>query len=73
MCDSGPDFLIDPSKRTFLRAAGLLVAGLILPQARADEKSAVASGSGHKVVVRSRPSTPGPQSSSTEPPPDSTR
>jgi hypothetical protein len=51
MCDSGPDFLIDPSKRTFLRAAGLLVAGLILPQARADEKSAVASGSGHKVIV----------------------
>jgi hypothetical protein len=50
MCDSGPEFLIDRSKRTFLRAAGLLVAGMILPQARADERSA-AAGSDHKVIV----------------------
>jgi hypothetical protein len=50
MCDSGPEFLIDPSKRTFLRAAGLVVAGMILPQARAHERSA-AAGSGRKVIV----------------------
>ena len=41
----------DPSKRTFLRAAGWLVAGLVLPQARADKSPQAMAGSGQKVVV----------------------
>src|ERR1019366_4773110 len=49
--DSSPDFLLDESKRTFLRAAGLLVAGLVLPQSRADENSRTGVGSGHKVIL----------------------
>ena len=48
---SSPDFLLDESKRTFLRAAGLLVAGLVLPQSRADENSRTGVGSGHKVIL----------------------
>ena len=48
--DSDPAFLIDSSKRAFLRAAGLLVAGMILPNARAEEKPAGA-GSDHKVIL----------------------
>ena len=43
------EFLADSSRRTFLRAAGLLAAGLILPQARAQQGAQ--AGSGHKVVV----------------------
>ncbi len=43
--------IADPSKRTFLRAAGLLVAGLIAPQARAHPKAYGTGGSGQKVVV----------------------
>ena len=34
-----PEFVVDVSKRTFLRAAGLLVAGMMLPQAHADERA----------------------------------
>ena len=41
----------DPSKRTFLRAAGLLIAGLIAPQARAHQSLRGAAGSGQKAVV----------------------
>jgi len=41
----------DLSKRTFLRAAGLLAAGLLLPQARADEATGAAAGSGRKVIL----------------------
>ncbi len=41
----------DPSKRTFLRAAGLLVAELMLRQARADQSPPTVAGSGQKVVV----------------------
>ncbi len=47
--DTAP--LTDPSKRTFLRAAGLLVADLMLRQARADESPPTIAGSGQKVVV----------------------
>ncbi len=43
--------LTDPSKRTFLRAAGLLVADLMLRQARADESPRAVAGSGQKAVV----------------------
>lgn len=43
--------LEDGSKRRFLQAAGLLVAGLMLPQTRADEAPLAAQGSGHKVIV----------------------
>ncbi len=41
----------DPSKRTFLRAAGLLVAGLVVPQARGGKSPQAMAGSGQKVVV----------------------
>jgi hypothetical protein len=46
-----PESQFDESKRMFLRAAGLLVAGLMLPQARAEERLRAAAGSGHKVLV----------------------
>src|SRR5580704_8527572 len=46
-----PGLLIDPSKRRFLHAAGMLMAGLLVPGARADQKSSQVAGSGHKVVV----------------------
>ncbi|MGO8789332.1 MAG: hypothetical protein ACLQVL_18365 [Terriglobia bacterium] len=46
-----PDSAADNSKRTFLRAAGLLIAGLMLPQVRADESPQILTGSGQKVVV----------------------
>jgi hypothetical protein len=41
----------DFSKRTFLRAAGMLAAGLLIPQARADEAPGSVVGSGHKVIL----------------------
>jgi hypothetical protein len=41
----------DPSKRTFVRAAGLLVAGLVVPQARGGKSPQAMAGSGRKVVV----------------------
>ena len=43
--------LADPSKRTFLRAAGLLIAGLIAPEGRARLSLQGAADFGHKVVV----------------------
>ncbi|MBZ5514017.1 MAG: hypothetical protein LAN62_04075 [Acidobacteriia bacterium] len=45
------DSVVDRSKRSFLRAAGLLVAGQLLPQARAGKSSLAEAGSGQKVVV----------------------
>jgi hypothetical protein len=45
------EWVADPSKRAFLRAAGLLVAGLIVPQARAAKSPQAMAGSGQKVVV----------------------
>ncbi|MGD0694759.1 MAG: hypothetical protein ABSB82_07870 [Terriglobia bacterium] len=45
------EVIADPRKRAFLRKAGLLVAGLMLPRARADENPQVTVGSGQKVVV----------------------
>jgi hypothetical protein len=47
----GPEFLLDESKRTFLRAAGLLVAGMMFPQARAQQIQRASEGSGYKVVI----------------------
>src|SRR5258708_7214263 len=44
------DILLDSSRRTFLRAAGLLVAGMMLPHANAEEKRA-ATGPDHKVIL----------------------
>jgi hypothetical protein len=41
----------DPSKRTFLRAAGLLIAGLIAPQGRARQSLHGAADPGQKAVV----------------------
>jgi hypothetical protein len=46
-----PDSMVDHSKRRFLSAAGLFMAGLILPRARAEESPRIVTGSGHKVVV----------------------
>ena len=43
--------LVDPSKRTFLRAVGLLIAGLMTPQGRAHQSLHGAADTGHKVVV----------------------
>ena len=48
---SGSDVAVDESKRAFLRAAGLLVAGLVLPKAHADQSVRVASASEHKVIL----------------------
>lgn len=46
------EFLRDPAKRNFLRAAGLLVAGSMLPQLGAEQsRGEMPPGSGHKVIV----------------------
>jgi hypothetical protein len=45
------ELVVDISKRNFLRAAGLLVAGMMLPRARADEKAIAAGGSTQKIIV----------------------
>ncbi|MGA8090261.1 MAG: hypothetical protein WCA10_23515 [Terracidiphilus sp.] len=50
-CAEASDILVDESKRAFLRAAGLLVAGLVLPEARADRSDRAASASEHKVIL----------------------
>ncbi|MDE3188690.1 MAG: hypothetical protein KGM96_14350 [Acidobacteriota bacterium] len=42
---------VEESRRAFLHAAGLLIAGLMLPQASADEPLRAAAGSGHKILV----------------------
>lgn len=42
---------LDTSKRNFLRAAGLLVAGSMLPQLRAQQEAGATPGSGHKIIV----------------------
>ena len=46
-----PGSLVDPSKRRFLHAAGMLMAGLLLPSAGAEQASHAAAGSGHKIIV----------------------
>ena len=46
-----PGSLTDPSKRRFLHAAGMLMAGMLVPGARADQKNLQVVGTGHKVVV----------------------
>jgi len=43
--------LVDPSKRRFLHAAGMLMAGLLLPKARGEQGARPVEGSGRKVVV----------------------
>ena len=48
---NGPESAVDHSKRTFLRAAGMLIAGLMLSPAPADGTPRALAGSGHKVVV----------------------
>ena len=48
---SGPDLLIEASKRRFLQAAGILVAGMMLPKGRAETINAMPSDSGHKVLL----------------------
>jgi len=46
-----PEPLADGSRRTFLRATGLLTAGMLLPKARAAVAPQAPAGSGHKVVL----------------------
>lgn len=46
-----PGSLADPTKRRFLHAAGLLMAGLLLPKVATGQGNARAAGSGHKVVL----------------------
>lgn len=46
-----PELPVDNSRRAFVQAAGLLVAGMMLPQARAGDKTTVGSGSGNKVIL----------------------
>ncbi len=48
--DATPDILFDPSKRNFLCAASLLVAGMIVHHANGEEKRA-ATGPDHKVIL----------------------
>jgi hypothetical protein len=45
------ELMVDSSRRTFLRAAVLLAAGMMLPQAHADEKAIASSGSSQKIIV----------------------
>jgi hypothetical protein len=45
------EFVQDGSRRSFLRAAGILMAGLILPKGHAEVIAHAAVGTGHKVVV----------------------
>jgi len=49
--DCGSEFLTDESRRRFLCGAGLLVAGMMMPQARANEGPPAGANSGHKVLV----------------------
>jgi hypothetical protein len=46
-----PASLLAPSRRTFLRAATLLMAGRMIPQMHAQQTTPTSEGSGHKVVV----------------------
>ena len=46
-----PGSLADPSKRRFLYAAGMLMAGLLVPKARADQEPPTAAGAGHRIVI----------------------
>lgn len=45
------EFVHDGSRRNFLRAAGILMAGLILPRGHAEVIPRAVAGTGHKVVV----------------------
>ncbi len=49
--DYRSEFLIDESRRRFLCGAGLLVAGMMMPQARAEDRQASGANSEHKVIV----------------------
>lgn len=46
-----PASIIDESRRTFLRAAGVLAAGMLLPHTRAFAGPTAIGGPGHKVIV----------------------
>lgn len=47
--DSEP--ISESSRRTFLRAAGLLMAGMMAPGARASHGNSKSAGSGHKIIL----------------------
>jgi len=46
-----PGCIADPSKRRFLRAAGMLMGGMVLPKARGLQQRSAPAGSGHKIVL----------------------
>jgi hypothetical protein len=46
-----PQIVQDSSRRSFLRAAGILMAGMILPKGHAEVVPRTVAGTGHKVVV----------------------
>jgi hypothetical protein len=46
-----PGSLSDPAKRRFLHAAGMLMAGLLLPRAGVSQGAPAGKGSGHKIVL----------------------
>jgi len=48
---SDVEFLSDDSRRRFLCGAGLLVAGMMLPQFRIDDQQQAKAGSGRKAIV----------------------
>jgi hypothetical protein len=47
----GSDVFVDASKRRFLQAAGVLVAGMMLPKGHAETTKPMPSDSGHKVLL----------------------
>lgn len=49
--DFDADLTMDPSKRAFLRSAGVMIAGALLPQAKADWNPTLQVGSEQKVVL----------------------
>src|SRR5580658_4074121 len=46
-----PGSLADPTKRRFLHAAGMLMAGHLLPRTGASQSAPAGKGSGHKIVL----------------------
>ena len=45
------DLLVDPSKRTFLQAAGLLVAGMMFPRGHAEMAPRAVGDTNHKILL----------------------
>jgi hypothetical protein len=46
-----PRSIIDGSRRSLLRAMGLMAAGMLLPKARASGQASASTGDGHKIIL----------------------